>query len=1031
MGDNIVTFMKDVKQGHISTSNFLKGLSNFSKQVENATHDDSCEKSSQSQPGNNDTEHDLHLAVKSFVELTVKTCEKQLPSHVFLNTRFRYEKTQAEFESRPPQALADGLDSLLQIHLHTRAENPLQRWAYIATAANFSIRFPQVTEETRHLCDDVQDLWRPPTEDARLGSSVSGEHSGQPTKLKHPTSSKGVEEGQNRFSSYSLGFMIELFYGVREDLVENDHFPGYRNAFASWNTLLRNFVLDQPHHQKFRASLSTSQVNSARLLLEWWNGGIESKPVSKKAFQALERAATEGLLDDDAFRLLGISKQVRTGEKREFYQQRYIFDSSGPPYPSFMFQLYQLEFLPYHYLKQLSRNALQNVRNQAAKQSACQRVAISCYRSLLQQCDLEMPPDGEKMRLSDNNDHNVRENKIILTNKNRSMSPTAQSDAIREESKDVKSGPRTGEAINGAVEKLTLAAEELRRLLSFINGEPGFKIGASISSCPWIGDIDVQNELPYYLWDTKQKCTVRTEKVIGEVEYTAISHTWGRWIKDTLPPARVDGVVNWMIPENSKFEVRELPKILASFPVSTLYIWFDLVCIPQSPADPDLMEISRREIGRQANIFRRAKFAVAWFNEIDSWRGVETAIRRMSIQYLREGNGDEIPKPIFDLAVEGGDLSLELFDSTSAHGTAPEDSINGWFSSLWTLQEVCLRPDMRLCNKNWEILGVGENGKTVVGMDDLVALAAGGNFTSVSQIVESNTLEHVDASELQLQDPLDRTWVRSKATEHLWELLDLSGLDHLLNASLATILMLGNQRYCKKNRAEAIMSAIGVTDWYNHHERRTESTEFCGGSPDQYPLSFVREAAEKIGADFYASSPAEGELLEMLVLSLVIGEGPRKAVGSMLPFTSSLLSRIPRLAEGITGDDHPTVSTWKILPDGSVEISEVGIASYTGQRRSTNRNLTCILMAPDLGDPASLMIGTRSGMDLDVWVDSFIPMTQNFAVCLHHGAGIVDGVLLKQVSSKELVKVGTYLISKKNAYRTLIPTTHKVEWRIL
>jgi hypothetical protein len=193
----------------------------------------------------------------------------------------------------------------------------------------------------------------------------------------------------------------------------------------------------------------------------------------------------------------------------------------------------------------------------------------------------------------------------------------------------------------------------------------------------------------------------------------------------------------------------------------------------------------------------------------------------------------------------------------------------------------------------------------------------------------------------------------------------------------------------------------------------------------------VREASEKIGADFYASSLAAGELLEMLVLSLVIGEGPRKAVGSMLPFTSGLLSRVPSLAEGLTGDDHPSVSTWKILPDGSVEMSEVGIVSFTGQRRSTNRNLTCNLMAPDLEDPASLMIDTRSGMDLDVWVDSFIPATRNFAVCLHHGVGIVDGVLLKQVSSRELVKVGTYLISKENAYQTLIPTTLKVKWRIL
>jgi hypothetical protein len=103
----------------------------------------------------------------------------------------------------------------------------------------------------------------------------------------------------------------------------------------------------------------------------------------------------------------------------------------------------------------------------------------------------------------------------------------------------------------------------------------------------------------------------------GEIAYTATSHTWGRWIKDTLPPTQVDGVENWMIPQNFKFEVRELLEMLASFPISTPYLWFDLIYIPQTHSDPDLMKILKREIGRQAKIFRRAKVVLAWFNEIN------------------------------------------------------------------------------------------------------------------------------------------------------------------------------------------------------------------------------------------------------------------------------------------------------------------------------------------------------------------------------------------------------------------------------
>jgi hypothetical protein len=55
---------------------------------------------------------------------------------------------------------------------------------------------------------------------------------------------------------------------------------------------------------------------------------------------------------------------------------------------------------------------------------------------------------------------------------------------------------------------------------------------------------------------------------------------------------------------------------------------------------------------------------------------------------------------------------------------------------------------------------------------------------------------------------------------------------------------------------------------------RTENAGFCGGSLYQYPQAFAREVAEKIGADFYTSSPVGSELLDMLVLSLATGEGP-------------------------------------------------------------------------------------------------------------------------------------------------------------
>jgi len=45
----------------------------------------------------------------------------------------------------------------------------------------------------------------------------------------------------------------------------------------------------------------------------------------------------------------------------------------------------------------------------------------------------------------------------------------------------------------------------------------------------------------------------------------------------------------------------------------------------------------------------------------------------------------------------------------------------GWLTSLWTLQELCLRPDMWLCNRNSELLPAGLE-ETPVTMNTLIAL---------------------------------------------------------------------------------------------------------------------------------------------------------------------------------------------------------------------------------------------------------------------------------------------------------------------
>jgi len=69
------------------------------------------------------------------------------------------------------------------------------------------------------------------------------------------------------------------------------------------------------------------------------------------------------------------------------------------------------------------------------------------------------------------------------------------------------------------------------------------------------------------------------------------------------------------------FDVELLPDILPRFPLPTRYIWFDLVCIPQ-----DGRPLQNIEIGRQAEIFMAARYAVVWFNQVRSWNGLRSAV---------------------------------------------------------------------------------------------------------------------------------------------------------------------------------------------------------------------------------------------------------------------------------------------------------------------------------------------------------------------------------------------------------------------
>lgn len=1038
MKGDIATFLEDVKLGKVSNRNVFEAVSRFEEAIESQLEHlqplSDREQFSQHHGAENFHGNAFRSAVNSFVTLTLRTIMKELSAYVFLTTEFTYDNTSCGAPDSAEIAIAAGLESLMHIHARSPMLESLQRWSHIAIAANFLHEQPLDRLEWS-VCESQNDSVVATLPDSRLDEITCATPTGALPNRDLPESLQELKANEVDYGSCSLGLMIERCYGMQEDRPEDEHQPGYKRAFSNWNMFLSSFILDQERQQDFRAKLSQSQTTSARILVEWWNDEIGLETRTQRALRALETASHTGRLDCDAFRLFGISPLAMADERREHYLQRLIFDCSGPPYHTFMFRLFQMEFLPCHYFGAIARKTLICERQRAAKLAACQRVSLCCYRSLLSECDMMSGAKKENVYDGDKTvDVGAGETVIVSNESSSSVQGVRNVFFVEAPGYDAPEDPASGPL---HVQKKYLSPEELARLKRTIFPESGLRIGASLSPCEWLEDTDSLGDLPYYLWDIKQRQTVLAGKLTGTVEYTAVSHTWGRYKYcnyEEYPPVQLAGIKEWTIPQNSKFKVDQLPDILASVPFNTPYVWFDLVCIPQEPTDERLIRISKEEIGRQAKIFRRAKFAAAWLNDIDSWKGMNAAIRRLCVHFLQEGNEDGIPQPVLDLAIQDPDSILELFNDTSEKNDAPEHFVNRWFSSLWTLQEVCLRPDMRLCNKSWEALAVGENGKMRIGMDDLIALAEGGHF-------QANTWETIAEADAAQSGKLTRTETsdsfrvkqinaRSRATEQLWELLDLSGMEHLLNVSRSTILTLGNQRYCQKNRAEAIMSAVGVTDWFDTFHNESGDG---GALPEssEYPLVFVREAADKIGAEFYASNLAEGELLEMLILSLKPARLRREGVGSMVPFTSSLLSRSPSSSQGFTGLDHPAVSTWKILPDRSVEIRKAGILSYTGQSRSRHRGLTCACVAPESKEPISLLVKACAKVDIDVWVDSFLPSTRNFAICLHHGHGVSDGILLKELSSGELIKVGSYHITKRNAYKSPVPETYNVNWRVL
>lgn len=613
---------------------------------------------------------------------------------------------------------------------------------------------------------------------------------------------------------------------------------------------------------------------------------------------------------------------------------------------------------------------------------------------------------------------------------------------------------------------------------------------------------------PEYLWDLEKGHAVRTKDLENKrPDYTAISHTWGRWSdarsghllsKETTPkdlfyPIPVSKMKDFNV-ENLVEDLRKLKE-----KVKTDYVWLDLVCLPQGIEGTQLSDSSqrlkKREIARQAWIFRNAKFAIAWLHDIQDLSCLEAVFKLYALLLADtklacedEKAKDKLMSELLERIVGPTGLLLPLdslidtvgfresavedpprYRLTASEDSVPERQASLWFTSLWTLQEVCLRPDMWLATANWSICSLDNDQH--IPLNGFLCVR-----TSIRNYMD-NAEKYRDLNSV------------INEIEH-WSLN--TGLSQLLELSRADIIRLGDRRYCKKRRAEAIMSALGATTWYSLPGNREADLIL-----EKYPQSFVEEVRNLIPGEFFTAhaklphadphdhnqilgggfEDEDGNTLAKLYSFALL-----ELDGSLLPFSLMGHRYIGYNRSVVQLDVHGSIVTWKIGTSGHVRITkacilssstindipqcpEILLGQFIGFLPGSN-DITGPLDSLSAADKANEMLRVR---DLHEWTRSrrgrcevhLVLVTERLFKEFHEGDCQVSpsgdfhkaepeeihtlrGIVFRAVSDKcdkkadfesangepkKLVKIGCFWVSSDG--RVDLPEAREVDWEVL
>lgn len=539
---------------------------------------------------------------------------------------------------------------------------------------------------------------------------------------------------------------------------------------------------------------------------------------------------------------------------------------------------------------------------------------------------------------------------------------------------------------------------------------------------------DVQK--PYYLWDVSSQKTVIVHELASCPAYTCISHTWGRW--RTNSDIFVPGVP-WLVPENTLYDVQDLPRQLMQ--LGFAFIWLDLFCIPQDGSDR-----AEKEIANQSAIFKGSQNCIAWINDADSWDNLQGALDWLSLKFLKTTSrvdDDDIDEKLA-MASDAASGSTGLM--RLGPGLEITDDYVGepsfWFSSLWTLQECVLCPHIQLYTKSWKRLD-DRQGNAIPLQSLLVFLRETYDITWRDGPVQTSTANPEEFRRA-MAVPRKRG-IRGDGeakvpvgVDQIMAFFVITRLGNVLTSGLqTTVLTNANIRQCTGNRAPAIMSALGVTDWYKAAiASRKRFHDLVLGI---YPVEFLNEAAQKFGAIFYENSSSKGHV--GLGMETVFAK--EDLVGTLLPFSRAQGWSCggPRGYElqSIDMQDHSAVSSWKIYQDGTVKVPFAGVA-ISSEERLLSRKIDGYLSWAVIISTTPKEIGRGMSChtnDMQKKLCELAGDSPIFAVALYEECHYQHGILLQKLpyaihGMDYLVKVGNYFTDE-----LMMPPSRETNWVVL